>query len=89
MSTYLLFFSADTVDIFPVASSTAFFTDMHYLLKVLSIGNVRSACHHRLRFLEEVGSVNFFCLGRLFLVSVYDLSEHRAEIPCSSVAKCG
>ncbi|BBG94172.1 AMP deaminase, putative / myoadenylate deaminase, putative [Prunus dulcis] len=43
----------DTVDIFPVASSTAFFTDMHYLLKVLSIGNVRSACHHRLRFLEE------------------------------------
>lgn len=60
MSTYLLFFSADTVDIFPVASSTAFFTDMHYLLKVLSIGNVRSACHHRLRFLEEVGSVNFF-----------------------------
>ncbi|CAB4264528.1 unnamed protein product [Prunus armeniaca] len=43
----------DTVDIFPVASSTAFFTDLHYLLKVLSIGNVRSACHHRLRFLEE------------------------------------
>lgn len=31
---------------------------MHYLLKVMSIGNVRSACHHRLRFLEEVGSLN-------------------------------
>ncbi|KAM0983989.1 hypothetical protein ACFX2I_011391 [Malus domestica] len=43
----------DPVDVFPVASATEFFTDMHYLLKVMSIGNVRSACHHRLRFLEE------------------------------------
>ncbi|XVF84817.1 hypothetical protein PTKIN_Ptkin17bG0069900 [Pterospermum kingtungense] len=42
-----------TVELFPVASSTTFFTDMHHLLKVMSIGNVRSACHHRLRFLEE------------------------------------
>ncbi|XP_035542113.1 AMP deaminase-like [Juglans regia] len=40
-------------DLFPVASSTQFFTDMHHLLKVMSIGNVRSVCHHRLRFLEE------------------------------------
>ncbi|KAE8663601.1 putative AMP deaminase [Hibiscus syriacus] len=44
---------ANTVELFPVASSTTFFTDMHHLLKVLSAGNVRSACHHRLRFLEE------------------------------------
>ncbi|XP_062160523.1 AMP deaminase-like [Alnus glutinosa] len=43
----------DSVDLFPVASSTRFFTDMHHLLKVMSLGNVRSACHHRLRFLEE------------------------------------
>ncbi|KAK2990787.1 hypothetical protein RJ640_012688 [Escallonia rubra] len=43
----------DTVDLFPVASSTTFFTDMHHLLRIMSIGNVRSACHHRLRFLEE------------------------------------
>ncbi|KAF7809189.1 putative AMP deaminase [Senna tora] len=43
----------DTEELFPVASSTEFFTDMHYVLKVMSIGNVRSACHHRLRFLEE------------------------------------
>ncbi|XP_058194280.1 probable AMP deaminase isoform X1 [Rhododendron vialii] len=43
----------DATDLFPVASSTMFFTDMHHLLKVMSIGNVRSACHHRLRFLEE------------------------------------
>ncbi|KAL6513849.1 hypothetical protein OROHE_019305 [Orobanche hederae] len=43
----------DTEELFPVASSTTFFTDMHHLLKVMSIGNVRSLCHHRLRFLEE------------------------------------
>ncbi|XP_030480378.2 AMP deaminase [Cannabis sativa] len=43
----------DSEELFPVASSTAFFTDMHYLLKVMSIGNTRSTCHHRLRFLEE------------------------------------
>ncbi|KAL8035646.1 hypothetical protein ABFX02_12G111100 [Erythranthe guttata] len=43
----------DTEELFPVASSTTFFTDMHHLLKVVSIGNVRSTCHHRLRFLEE------------------------------------
>ncbi|KAL0004007.1 hypothetical protein SO802_011568 [Lithocarpus litseifolius] len=43
----------DTVDLFPVASSTRFFTDLHQLLKITSLGNVRSSCHHRLRFLEE------------------------------------
>ncbi|KAK7362145.1 hypothetical protein VNO77_04248 [Canavalia gladiata] len=43
----------DTEELFPVASSTRFFTDMHYILKVMSIGNARSACYHRLRFLEE------------------------------------
>jgi AMP deaminase len=43
----------DTEDLFPVASSTTFFTDMHHLLRIISIGNVRSMCHHRLRFLEE------------------------------------
>ncbi|KAI4328370.1 hypothetical protein L6164_020728 [Bauhinia variegata] len=43
----------DTEELFPVASSTTFFTDMHYILKVMSIGNVRTSCHHRLRFLEE------------------------------------
>ncbi|KAJ7943540.1 AMP deaminase-like [Quillaja saponaria] len=43
----------DTEELFPVASSTRFFTDMHHILKVMSVGNVRSTCHHRLRFLEE------------------------------------
>lgn len=44
----------DTEELFPIPSSTTFFTDMHHILKVMSVGNVRSACHHRLRFLEEV-----------------------------------
>ncbi|XP_065860899.1 probable AMP deaminase [Euphorbia lathyris] len=43
----------DTVELFPVADATAFFTDLHHLLRITSIGNVRTACHHRLRFLEE------------------------------------
>lgn len=43
----------DTVELFPVASATAFFTDMHHVLRIMSIGNVRSACYLRLRFLEE------------------------------------
>ncbi|KAI9111439.1 hypothetical protein K1719_017129 [Acacia pycnantha] len=43
----------DSEELFPVANSTEFFTDMHYILKVMSNGNVRSACYHRLRFLEE------------------------------------
>lgn len=43
----------DTVELFPVASATTFFTDMHHVLRIMSIGNVRSACYLRLRFLEE------------------------------------
>ncbi|KAK9750841.1 hypothetical protein RND81_02G225800 [Saponaria officinalis] len=43
----------DTVELFPVPSATQFFTDIHHVLKVVSTGNVNSACYHRLRFLEE------------------------------------
>ncbi|XAR65142.1 AMP deaminase [Bertholletia excelsa] len=43
----------DTTELFPVATSAEFFTDMHHLLQVISLGNVHSTCHHRLRFLEE------------------------------------
>ncbi|KAJ7953738.1 AMP deaminase [Quillaja saponaria] len=43
----------DREDLFPVVNSTTFFTDMHHILKIMSVGNVRSTCHHRLRFLEE------------------------------------
>nr|DAD31136.1 TPA_asm: hypothetical protein HUJ06_009987 [Nelumbo nucifera] len=42
-----------TEELYPVASSTTFFTDMHYILRIMSLGNVRSICYHRLRFLEE------------------------------------
>lgn len=45
---------ADNEELFPVASATTFFTDMHFILKVMSIGNIRTTCYHRLRFLEEV-----------------------------------
>lgn len=44
---------ADNEELFPVASATTFFTDMHFILKVMSIGNIRTTCYHRLRFLEE------------------------------------
>lgn len=43
----------DTEELFPVSSATTFFTDMHHVLKGMAVGNVRSYCHHRLRFLEE------------------------------------
>ncbi|KAI3905779.1 hypothetical protein MKW92_028605 [Papaver armeniacum] len=42
-----------TEELYPVATATRFFTDMHHVLKIISIGNVRTACHHRLRLLEE------------------------------------
>lgn len=61
---------ADTEELFPVASSTTFFTDMHYILKVMSVGNVRSACYHRLRFLEEVCLYNL-CICDLFVFCLW------------------
>lgn len=42
-----------TEDLFPCASATTFFTDMHAILRIAALGNVRSVCHHRLRLLEE------------------------------------
>lgn len=53
-------FHSDTTELFPVASATEFFTDMHHILRIMSIGNVRTACHHRLRFLEEVFPLYLF-----------------------------
>lgn len=63
-------FSADSEELFPVASSTTFFTDMHHVLKVMSIGNVRTACHHRLRFLEEVLLLNIFLNFNSFIMHI-------------------
>lgn len=69
---------SDTVDLFPVASSTTFFTDMHHIIRIMAIGNVRSLCHHRLRFLEEVVLFKlslYFCFVLFILVCVYNLTN--------------
>ncbi|KAM7526501.1 hypothetical protein LguiA_016403 [Lonicera macranthoides] len=39
--------------LFPVADATTFFTDLHYILKVIAAGNIRTLCHHRLVLLEQ------------------------------------
>ncbi|KAI3811845.1 hypothetical protein L1987_21577 [Smallanthus sonchifolius] len=39
--------------LFPVADATAFFTDLHYILKIIAAGNTRTVCHHRLGLLEQ------------------------------------
>lgn len=62
----------DSTELFPVASSTAFFTDMHHLLKVMSIGDVQSTCHLRLRFLEEIRS---FLLRRVRPIVIFTILE--------------
>eukprot|EP01018_Ginkgo_biloba_P003890 Gb_35523 [translate_table: standard] len=45
-------------DLFPVADSTTFFTDLHRILRITSLGNVRTVCHHRLRLLEQKFSLH-------------------------------
>ncbi|KAL8146595.1 hypothetical protein AgCh_004354 [Apium graveolens] len=42
-----------TEKLFPVADATTFFTDLHYILKVIAAGNIRTLCHHRLVLLEQ------------------------------------
>lgn len=66
----------DTVDLFPVASATTFFTDMHHLLRIISVGNVRSACYHRLRFLEEVIHLKIFIQACSFITCRPCLYSH-------------
>ncbi|KAF9665232.1 hypothetical protein SADUNF_Sadunf16G0101200 [Salix dunnii] len=39
--------------LFPVADATMFFTDLHHILRVIAIGNIRTLCHHRLKLLEQ------------------------------------
>lgn len=39
--------------LFPVADATAFFTDLHHILRVIAAGNIRTLCHHRLVLLEQ------------------------------------
>eukprot|EP00249_Psilotum_nudum_P014552 c24883_g1_i1 orf=498-3221(+) len=47
-----------TEELFPVASATEFFTDLHRILKIIALGNVRTLCHHRLRLLEQKFSLH-------------------------------
>ncbi|KAL1830301.1 hypothetical protein DCAR_0209741 [Daucus carota subsp. sativus] len=42
-----------TEKLYPVADATTFFTDLHYILKVIAAGNIRTLCHHRLVLLEQ------------------------------------
>ncbi|XP_042411699.1 probable AMP deaminase [Zingiber officinale] len=39
--------------LFPVADATTFFTDLHHILRVLAVGNIRTLCHQRLDLLEQ------------------------------------
>ncbi|XAR68798.1 AMP deaminase [Bertholletia excelsa] len=45
-------------DLFPVADATTFFTDLHHILKVIAVGNIRTLCHHRLDLLEQKFSLH-------------------------------
>ncbi|KAL5740370.1 hypothetical protein ACOSP7_029250 [Xanthoceras sorbifolium] len=40
-------------ELFPVADATTFFTDLHHILRVIALGNMRTLCHHRLLLLEQ------------------------------------
>ncbi|CAM8933079.1 unnamed protein product [Rhodiola kirilowii] len=40
-------------ELFPVNDATTFFTDLHKILRVISAGNIRTLCHHRLGLLEQ------------------------------------
>eukprot|EP01018_Ginkgo_biloba_P000785 Gb_23346 [translate_table: standard] len=45
-------------NLYPVADATAFFTDLHRILRIIAVGNVRTLCHHRLRLLEQKFSLH-------------------------------
>lgn len=51
---YFSFYSPAKEKLFPIADATTFFTDLHYILKVIAAGNIRTLCHHRLVLLEQV-----------------------------------
>ncbi|KAK1563554.1 hypothetical protein Q3G72_029107 [Acer saccharum] len=40
-------------ELFLVADATTFFTDLHHILRVIALGNMRTLCHHRLLLLEQ------------------------------------
>ncbi|KAH9310169.1 hypothetical protein KI387_038080, partial [Taxus chinensis] len=48
----------ESTPLFPVPDATTFFTDLHRILKIVAVGNVRTLCHHRLRLLEQKFSLH-------------------------------
>ncbi|KAJ0027625.1 hypothetical protein Pint_34874 [Pistacia integerrima] len=40
-------------ELFPVADATTFFTDLHHILRVIALGNMRTLCFQRLVLLEQ------------------------------------
>ncbi|GLT66176.1 hypothetical protein SLA2020_385600 [Shorea laevis] len=40
-------------ELFPVADATKFFTDLHHILRVIALGNMRTLCFQRLDLLEQ------------------------------------
>lgn len=56
--TFSLIFAAKE-ELYPVADATTFFTDLHYILRVIAAGNTRTICHHRLNLLEQVNMSRF------------------------------
>ncbi|EFJ23750.1 hypothetical protein SELMODRAFT_174618 [Selaginella moellendorffii] len=45
-------------ELFPVPDATTFFTDMHRILRLTGLGNVRTFCYHRLHLLEQKFSLH-------------------------------
>ncbi|CAI9269698.1 unnamed protein product [Lactuca saligna] len=63
-----------SVDLFPIASSAkTFFIDMHHILKIIFVGNVRFVCYHRFRFLEELEREFFTEYGEAGRYEVQDV----------------
>ncbi|KAG0574892.1 hypothetical protein KC19_VG300400 [Ceratodon purpureus] len=48
----------ETIELFPVNDATTFFTDMHRILRIIALGNVRTLCHRRLKLLEQKFSLH-------------------------------
>jgi AMP deaminase len=48
--------------LYPVADATSFFTDLHFILRVIADGNIRTVCHNRLILLEQV-MMNWFIIA--------------------------
>lgn len=45
-------------ELYLVHDATTFFTDMHRILRIISLGSVRTLCHHRLKLLEQKFSLH-------------------------------